>query len=220
MQAALLIAALWIVFAASHMVMSANPVRPKLVASLGLPAFRGVYSLVAFATFVPLVWVYFVNKHEGPLLWYVPVNDAVLAFLYLGNALAFILIVGGYMSPSPSMVGVRRVLHRPIHDITRHPLFMGIGLWGLVHLVPNGYLSDVVFFAGFPLFALVGSWHQDARLKKSRGENYDRFVSGTPFFPLTGRHTLRGIRNFSIKATVAGIIVTAVLRYFHADWFV
>ncbi len=220
MQATLLIVSLWIAFAASHMVMSATPVRAKLVAALGILRFRGLYSLVAFALFIPLVWVYFENKHAGPLLYYVPVNDAVRGLLYLGNGLAFILIAAGYMNPSPSIVGMKRVLHRPVHDITRHPLFMGIGLWGLVHLVPNGYASDVAFFGGFPLFALVGSWHQDLRHRKTRGENYRRFLSGTPFFPLTGRHTWRGLRHFSLPATVVGIAVAVVLRFFHADWFV
>lgn len=220
MQDAPLIAVLWVAFAASHMALSATPVRNKLVAAVGEWSFRGLYSAVAFAVFIPLVWVYYQNKHTGPLLWQVPVNDAVQALLLLGNALAFILIAAGTFNPSPAVVGMRRVLHRPVHDITRHPLFMGIGLWGLVHLVPNGYASDAVFFAGFPLFALVGCWHQDLRHKKTRGESYRRFLSGTPFFPLTGRHTLRGLRYFPLPATLAGLTVAVVLRVFHADWFV
>lgn len=220
MQAALLIAVLWVAFAASHMALSATPVRTKLVAAMGEWPFRGLYSGAAFAVFIPLVWVYYQNMHAGPLLWQVPDNDAVQALLLLGNALAFILIAAGYFHPSPAVVGIKRVLHRPVHDITRHPLFMGIGLWGLVHLVPNGYASDVTFFAGFPLFALIGCWHQDLRHKKTRGESYRRFLTGTPFIPLTGKHTLRGLRHFSLPATLAGIAVAVVLGVFHADWFV
>jgi uncharacterized membrane protein len=220
MQATLLIVVLWAAFAASHAVLSATPVRRKLVAVLGEWPFVGLYSAVAFATFVPLVWIYFENKHAGPLLWSVPINDAVRGLLYLGNALAFILIAAGYVSPSPAVVGSKRVLHRPVHDITRHPVFMGIGLWGLVHLVPNGYASDVAFFAGFPLFALLGSWHQDLRLKKSRGTSYRRFLSGTPFLPLTGKHTWRGLRHIPYKVTLAGISVAVVLGMFHARWFI
>ncbi len=219
-KATLLIAVFWVAFAASHMVLSATPVRTKLVTKMGEWPFRGLYSVVAIATFIPLIWVYFENKHAGPLLWNVPTNDAVRGLLYLGNAIAFILIAAGYFNPSPATVGMRRVLHRPIHDITRHPLFMGIGLWGLVHLIPNGYASDVAFFAGFPLFALIGSWHQDLRHKKTRGKSYRRFLSGTPFFPLTGRHTLRGLRHFSLPAVIVGIAVAVALRVFHADWFV
>ena len=47
--------------------------------------------------------------------------------------------------------------------ITRHPLFAGLALWGLAHVLVNGFLSDVVFFGGFPLFSLLGGAHQDAR---------------------------------------------------------
>lgn len=220
MQATLLIVVLWGAFAASHMVLSATPVRTRLVATMGEWSFVGLYSAVALAIFVPLVWFYFVNRHAGPLLWSVPVNDAVRGLLFLGNALAFILIAAGYFSPSPAAVGMKRVLHRPVHDITRHPVIMGIGFWGLIHLVPNGYASDVAFFAGFPLFAVVGSWHQDLRLGKLRGDSYRRFVSGTPFLPLTGRHTWRGLRHISFKVTLAGIAFAVVLRIFHTHWFV
>ena len=220
MQATLLIVILWVAFAASHMVLSAAPVRTTLVAAMGEWPFRGLYSLVAFVTFVALVWVYFHNKHAGPLLWSVPVSDAVRGLLYLGNVLAFILIAAGYFSPSPAVLGMKRVLHRPVHDITRHPVFMGIGLWGLIHVIPNGFASDVAFFAGFPLFALLGSWHQDRRLTTSRGERYRRFISGTPFLPLTGKHTWRGLRHISYKATLAGIAAAGVLGYFHTHWLV
>lgn len=220
MQSTLLIVLLWLAFAATHMALSATRVRGRLVAALGVGPFRGVYSLIALAAFVPLVWVYFENKHAGPVLWSLPLNEPLRGLVYLANVLAFILVAAGYINPGPSMVGVRKVLHRPVHDVTRHPLFMGIGLWGLAHLVPNGYASDVAFFAGFPLFAVVGAWHQDARLARTRGESYRRFLSGTPFFPLTGSHTLRGLRHFSLPATIVGIGVAVILRVFHTQLFV
>ncbi|MDX1512563.1 MAG: NnrU family protein [Gammaproteobacteria bacterium] len=220
MAAAFGITLLWILFAGSHMALSATPVRRRLVHALGEWPFRGLYSLISFAFFIPLVWMYFQNKHAGALLWSVPPGPAVSAFLYLGNAMAFVLAAGGYFNPSPSMVGMGRARHRPIHDLTRHPLFMGIGLWGLMHLVPNGFASDVAFFGGFVLFALIGSWHQDARLAETRGEEYRSFLRDTPFVPFTGKNTLRGLKGFPLSALVVGIAITAVLRYFHASWFV
>lgn len=220
MQATLWIIALWGAFIATHMALSATPVRARLVGALDEWPFRALYSLIALVVFIPLVWIYFENKHAGPLLWSPPLNEAVRGLLYLGNALAFVLVAAGYLSPSPAVVGVTRVLHRPVHDVTRHPVLMGIGLWGLMHLIPNGFASDVAFFAGFPLFALLGARHQDRRLARTRSESYRRFLAGTPFLPLTGRHTLRGLRHFSVKATVAGLAAAVVLRVFHADWFV
>lgn len=219
MDPARLIFVWWLAFGGSHMLMSSVPVRTRLVAALGEWPFRGLYSLVSFATFIPLVITYFQHKHTGPLLWAIPLNPFVLGLLYFGNALAFILIAGGYLSPSPAMVGMTAVRHRPIHDLTRHSLFMGIGLWALMHLVSNGFSSDVVFFGGFVVFAIAGSWHQDARLIKTRGDAYRRFVEETPFFPLTGKHTLRGLKGFPLRAVFAGILTTIVIRYFHAAWF-
>ena len=65
MSAAFWIAFWWGMFAGTHMVLSSLPVRSKLVSRLGEKAFLGLYSLVAFATFIPLVWVYLDNRHGG-----------------------------------------------------------------------------------------------------------------------------------------------------------
>ena len=69
MTAVTVIIALWIVFALTHVVLSSNPMRPQAVRLLGERLFQGLYALVAFAVFVPLVLVYVGNKHVGPLYW-------------------------------------------------------------------------------------------------------------------------------------------------------
>ena len=56
--------------------LSSLRVRGRLVAALGERGFLGVYTLVAFATFVPLVGFYFSHKHEGPFLWYLGAQPA------------------------------------------------------------------------------------------------------------------------------------------------
>ena len=67
MTPALLIAALWLAFAGSHMALSSQRWRPRIVASLGDERrFQGLYSLIALAIFVPLVTIYFRHEHEGP----------------------------------------------------------------------------------------------------------------------------------------------------------
>ncbi len=60
--------ALWLAFGATHIGLSSVRFRPRLHAALGERSFLGVYSLIAFATFVPVVWYYFAHKHAGPLL--------------------------------------------------------------------------------------------------------------------------------------------------------
>jgi len=68
MSPALALVLWWLAFGGTHMVMSAIPVRSRLVAAIGERAFLGVYSLVSFATFIPLVACYLGNRHQGPQL--------------------------------------------------------------------------------------------------------------------------------------------------------
>lgn len=213
---------LWLAFAISHMVLSSIALRPRLVGLLGDRGFQGVYSLISLAVFVPMVMVYFRHKHEGPLLWTVALTPALYWLILIGMALAFVLLVAGLMAPSPvSMTagqGDDAMEPRGIHFITRHAVFMAIGLFGLVHLIPNGYASDVAFFAGFPIFVIVGSIHQDQR-KLATDDRYRAFYEATPLLPFAGRSTLRGLKEMSWLAVLIGLVVTWLVRRYHGAWF-
>jgi uncharacterized membrane protein len=209
---------LWLGFAGTHLTLSSVRVRPRLVARLGEGPFRGLYSLVAFAFFVPLVWAYFANKHAGPWLWALPHAATLRWLVYAGMALAFVLVVAGFMRPSPAGVVAGPAKPAGVHFITRHPLFMGIALFGLVHLPLNGSTADVAFFGGFVIFSLVGAAHQDRR-KLVTNPEYRTFVEATPFIPFTGRSALQGCRALLPTAALVGIALTAVVRYFHGSWF-
>lgn len=166
MNAVVTIVLLWLAFAATHLAFSSLRLRPRLVAMLGERGFLGLYSLIALATFVPTVSVYFSNKHVGPMLWSIAVTPAIEWLVTAGMVTAVVILVAGLISPSPSSMTAatdRAVEIRGIHWITRHAVFMAVGLFGLVHLIPNGFASDVAFFAGFPIFAVVGCLHQDQR---------------------------------------------------------
>ncbi|MDX1648653.1 MAG: NnrU family protein, partial [Myxococcota bacterium] len=73
---------LWIGFTATHLGLASRRVEPALERRLGRAAFLGLYSLVAFALFVPLVWIYFDHRHAGPWLWFVPVGPGLRIVLY------------------------------------------------------------------------------------------------------------------------------------------
>ena len=77
MSAALTIVLLWFAFAATHLALSSLRLRPRLVGVLGEGGFMGAYSLVALATFVPMVSIYFGNKHTGPMFWSVAVTPLI-----------------------------------------------------------------------------------------------------------------------------------------------
>ncbi len=218
-MAAASIVAWWLAFTVTHMSLSSIRVRGRLVAALGERGFLGVYSLVAFATFVPLVWFYFSHKHEGPFLWYLGSLTVVRWLMYAGMALVLSLIVSGLLRPSPAAALPGKAEVAGAYHITRHPMFMAIGLYGILHLlVARVNATELAFFAGFPLFAFLGCRHQDQRKLATAGEAFARFHAATPFLPFTGPGTLRGLREMGLPIAL-GTGLAIGLRYFHARLF-
>jgi len=215
---ALWVALLWLAFAATHMGLSSLRLRPRLVAALGEFGFQGVYSGVALVIFVALCWMYFAHPHSGPHLWYLGANPAVRWVGYIGLAFALALTIAGLVQPSPAgMIPTRGEPKGPLR-ITRHPAFMGAGLFGLFHLLTaNINAAELAFFAGFPAFALVGCWHQDQR-KLATDPSYRAFYAETAFLPFAKSGGLQGLREMPV-ALVVGVLLAFALRWVHADWF-
>lgn len=220
MTAFTVILALWAAFALSHMGLSSNPLRARAVRLFGERLFQGLYSLVAFAIFVPLVLVYAGNKHAGPLLWIIEPNLVLDIVTRVGNTVAVILVVAGIFRPSPTGVtGTPTRRPRGVQRLTRHPLFMGIVLWALMHLLVNGFASDVAFFGGFVVFGLAGSWHQDRRQKALPDGAYASFCQQSPFLPFTRSGIFKGFREMGAVPIIVGLLAAGLLRYFHAGLF-
>ena len=216
MKETAVIVVLLLLFASSHMLLSSRTIRAGLVARLGEKRFLAAYSLIAIAIFVPLVYYYITHRHAGPLLWSVPDSDAVEFVLVLVNVIGAVLLVAGVVTPSPAAVAGAPIDEpRGVHRITRHAVFMGMGIWALAHLVATGFASDIAFFGGIVAFVLVGSWHQDQRKLAGGDERFERFHAATPFIPFTGRAALRGLMELPPLAVVIGVAVALVARYLH-----
>ncbi len=192
--------ALWItfwlvMFAGTHWVLSSLAVRGRLVPVMGSKGFLGLYSLVAFATFIPLVSVYFDNRHAGGLLWNLAAVPGVRPFAMLLAVTGIALIVAGVLQPSPALAGITKAAgSRGLTRIVRHPLFLGIALWSASHLLLNGFVTDVLFFGGLLVFSLAGAAHQDARKRITDRERLGPFFAETSFWPfaaiLAGRNRI------------------------------
>lgn len=219
MSAALQVVALWLGFAATHIALSSNRLRPRLVGAVGERPFQGLYSLISLAFLVPLCSVYFANKHSGPWLWVIEPGQALEWILDAGMGVAFVLLFSGVLRPSPASFLPGDPTPGGIHRITRHPVHMALGIFGLLHLLPNGSTTDVAFFGGLALFALVGTLHQDRRKLASGDEEFRRFYEGTPFLPFTGRETWRGLCELRLVPLVLAVIATVGVRYFHGALF-
>ena len=215
MEQTFTIVGLWALFGASHMVLSSRGLRPRLVARLGAGPFMGVYSLVAFAAFIPLVSYYLGHRHTGPMLWWNAPEGVLMVAFSMVMTVAFILMAAGLITPSPASIGAKVGEPRGAHHLTRHSLFMGTAIWAALHAGLMGFASDLAFFGGFVVFVIVGCSHQDRRRIADGDEAYAAFVAQTPFFPFTGRNTLRGLREISPVAVVVGIALSGGTRYLH-----
>ncbi len=227
MAASLWIALLWAGFAGTHLVLSSSSLRARLVARLGDDVFRGLYSLTVLAWFVALVWVFARHKHSGPLLWNtlgppaiaVPLNTILMV-------LAFVILVAGLLPSqvAPSAMTAPATARLQAHGllrITRHPFNVAMGLFGIAHLLVNGFLGDVLFFGGFPLFAWIGSRHQDDRLARTK-PGYRALVAETSIVPFAavaaGRQRLVASELPWIGFVAGGVLVAAV-RHWHGVLF-
>src|SRR5262245_3815742 len=220
MDAALGIALLWAAFTVTHVGLSSLRVRPRVVGATGEVGFLGLYSVIALAIFVPLIWLYFTHKHEGPMLWAFPRGPLLTGILYVAMGVALVLLVSAFLNPPPSgMAPNASPTPRGVHWITRHPLVMAFVVFALAHLLPNGFASDVAFFGGFAVFALLAAAHQDARKRIAGPPGYAEFADATPFLPFTGSQTLRGLRELSKVALAVGIALAIAIRFFHSSWF-
>lgn len=206
-------------FVGSHVVLSSGTVRAPLVAAVGEPLFRGVYSILALALIVWMVMAY----TAAP---YVEVWTPATGWRHLSLTLmvpAAILVVGGITTPSPTSAGTdtRDVAARGpkgLTKITRHPMMWGIGLWGVSHLLANGDAAAMVLFGSLTALALLGPLAIDARRRAGMGDDWERFAGKTSYLPFAamaaGRTRLR-LREIGCWRLGLGIALYAVLLTAH-----
>ncbi len=214
----------WLAFAASHMTLSSVRVRTPMIAMLGARGFQGLYSLVAFATFIPFVSIWVGDIHGGPLFWNLR-GVPGLRILCIALSLAgFVLMFLALLQPSPTSLvpgGAKRAYG--VNRVTRHALFMGVVLWTVPHLLLNGWASDVVFFGGLAVFSVMGSLHQDARKRAADDEGalvaFYEETSVVPFGAiLAGRQKL-ALGELSWVAVALGLGAGIALYLFHDGIF-
>lgn len=216
--------ALWgTLFIATHLILSSSPVRPRLTAALGEQPFRGVYSLVAIATLAPLIVTFAHHKHAGPMLWYLRDIGAVRGLTFILMLAALIFFAGSFVTPNPGGIGAPSETRvRGILKITRHPNFAAFILFGIAHMLMNGWVGDLFFFGTFVVIGVAGGMHQDQRKLGELGEPYRQLVAETSFIPgaaiIEGRQRLAS-SDIPWAAIGIGLALTIVLIVFHSYLF-
>jgi len=224
MDIALTLVALWIAFGASHMALSSQRWRPRLVARLGEPGFLGLYSLLALAIFAPLVSIYLSNRHSGPYLGSLAGVPGLRIVVLVGMGAALALLAAGLARPSPASIAVGKAPAAAdpggVFQVTRHPVLMSMALFGLLHLCAVAvHASELAFFAGFPVFVVLGCLHQDRRKLASGDEGFRGFHAATPFLPFSRPSGVWAALRQQPVAVAVGVGLAVALRWLHPAMF-
>ena len=128
-MALLIIAAL--VWLGIHFGIAGTRLREAIVASIGEPVFRGLFSLLTVLAIVFLMWSWSVASTTP--LWYAPgwLRWAMVAVMLV----AFALFVASVSQRNPTMVGGEAALARSptgIQRVTRHPMLWSFALCATV----------------------------------------------------------------------------------------
>ncbi len=208
-------------FVVTHLVMSHGAIRENLIAKLGKGPFLGLYSLVSFLTLGPAAALWWQNRHLGPVLWELnPWVERGIALVLMLFAIEFIVLMLANPSPASMMPG--NYEPRGILRITRHPMNMGIAIFALAHMLANGTVGDIAFFGSFFVIGMVGPFHQDARLKRERGEKFAEFCRQTsviPFVAIARGRTTFSADEISFPLFLIGVVIYIALVIFHGRFF-
>jgi uncharacterized membrane protein len=211
-----LLAALF--FAGIHLGVAGTTLRDRAVAALGARGYQGAFSIASAAGLVWLVLAY----SRAP---YVATWGMLEGWKPLAIALmlpAALLAVIGLATPNPTSLAQEQHLAQPPHGIvrvTRHPFLTGVALWALVHLIGNGDVASLIFFAAFTVVALAGTVSIDAKRRRLLGPAWEPFAAQTsimPFAAIAAGRTRLDLREIGAWRVLVAIVVYAVMLGGHA----
>ena len=116
--------------------------RQRMISSLGLLPWNGLYSLVAAAGLALMIFGYAEARSAGQWLWTPPLWTRHLAVLITLPAL--LLLFASQIPGNRLQVAVG------------HPMYLGIKLWAFAHLLANGTLPDLILFGSFLIWGIAG----------------------------------------------------------------
>lgn len=203
-----------------HFAVSGTRLRDTLSGLLGEKLYRGLFALGSIGGMVWLVFAY----HRAPVVATWGVWLALRPEAYVLVLIAFLFVVIGVLTPSPTRVGMESRLDpesvRGILRITRHPFLWGVALWAATHLVVNGDLASLLLFGSLLALSLGGTLSIDAKRRRGFGERWQAFAAVTSSVPFAaigrgGNRLSAALREIGPWRPLAAIALYAVTFYLH-----
>jgi len=166
-----------IIFFGIHLV-PATPLKAAIVVRSGTGPFKGIFSLFA-ALGLGLI-IYGLGQANLTTLWIPPSWSRILLIAIM--PIVIVLLVAAEMPNN-------------IRRLVRHPMLIGVTIWGCGHLVANGDLATSILFASFSLFSIINILMVNAR------ENYQPREAVSPYWDLA--------------VVSIGLVLYGVIFYFH-----
>ncbi len=169
-------------FVGLHLFLTIPRVRDRVMARVGSTLLQVLYSVPIGLSMGGMIW----SWSEAPYvqLWAPAPWTRWVPLLVM--PVAFVLLLAGYTTKSPTQTGQESALSTGpvgIQTITRHPANWGIALWAAAHMFPNGDTAAALFFGGFLSLCIVGSLHIDQRRRAAHGPHWEAFAARTSFVP-------------------------------------
>lgn len=216
MMVPLVLAALaWVLL---HVVV-AGPLRPGLVCRLGLPAYRGLFSVLSAVALAALIWTY----RLAPYIEFWPTTSTLALVPLLVMPVATLLLVGSLRASNPTLAGPDMILKgelpvRGFTKVTRHPMLWAFSLWAASHMVANGDVAHWLLAGAILITALNGMWSIDRKRPAQFSEHWQMFSNKTSIWPLQavlqGKVRL-GWRDIGISNIIISAVLYAIFLYGH-----
>jgi len=161
--------------------------RRRQIGRMGEGPWKGIYSVLSIAAFVLLIWGFGEARQHPQLLYTPPLGLRHANALF--TLIAFVLVAAAY------------VPRNHLKAALGHPMYAGIKVWALGHLLATGMLHDVVLFGAFLIWAVAG-FMVSRRRDREAGITYPR---GTAVGDL-------------LTLAIAAAIWAAFAFWLHAKW--
>lgn len=219
MTAMIVAALVWVLL---HVVV-AGPLRPALVGRLGLPAYRGLFSVLSAVCLAGLIWAY----RGAPYVEVWSSAGWVSAVPVVVMPVALLLLVGGLRPTNPTLAGPDMVLKGELPvtgfiKITRHPMLWAFALWAASHMIANGDVATLLLAGAVLVTALNGMVSIDRKRAAEFGEEWQRFIRKTSIVPFAasaaGRNRLQ-FADLGWLNILAAAAFYAIILWAHASLF-
>lgn len=138
----LLIAGIVLFIGAHSTRIVANDWRNAMVGRIGLKKWKMLYSIVALAGLVLIVYGFGQTRADPAFIWEPPLWTRHMAALL--TLLAFILFAAA------------EIPGNHIKSKLGHPMYLGTKIWAFAHLMANGRLGDILLFGVILMWAIFG----------------------------------------------------------------